>query len=128
MNHSDLVALLEGGIDNPGGSWADLGAGEGAFTFALAELLGPRTQIIALDKDARALSGIREEMARRFPDVRFSATAADFTRRLQLSDLDGMVMANSLHFVRDSDVLTPAEKEAILGGTARRVLGWRNGV
>ena len=32
--------------------------------------------------------------------------------------------AEALHFVRDSDVLTVAEKEAILEGTARRVLGW----
>ena len=32
--------------------------------------------------------------------------------------------AEALHFIRDSDVLTPSEKEAILGGTIRRVLGW----
>jgi L-fuconolactonase len=32
--------------------------------------------------------------------------------------------AESLHFIRDSDVLTQAEKEAILGGTVRKVLGW----
>ena len=32
--------------------------------------------------------------------------------------------AESLHFIRDSDVLKPAEKEAILGGSARRILGW----
>jgi len=32
--------------------------------------------------------------------------------------------AESMHFIRDSDVLTAAEKEAILGGTARQVLGW----
>jgi predicted TIM-barrel fold metal-dependent hydrolase len=32
--------------------------------------------------------------------------------------------AEALHFVRDSGVLSTAEKEAILGGTAARVLGW----
>jgi L-fuconolactonase len=32
--------------------------------------------------------------------------------------------AESLHFIRNSDVLTAQEKEAILGGTVRRVLGW----
>lgn len=32
--------------------------------------------------------------------------------------------AEALHFVRDSGVLSAVEKEAILGGTAQRVLGW----
>lgn len=32
--------------------------------------------------------------------------------------------AESLLFVREAEVLSPAEKEAILGGTAARVLGW----
>ncbi len=41
MNHADLVALLKPGVQEQGGRWADLGAGEGAFTVALAELLGP---------------------------------------------------------------------------------------
>jgi L-fuconolactonase len=35
--------------------------------------------------------------------------------------------ADSFHFIRDSDVLTATEKEAILGGTVRRVLGWAPG-
>jgi len=35
--------------------------------------------------------------------------------------------AEALHFVRDSDVLTSAEKESILGGTVRRVLKWTAG-
>jgi L-fuconolactonase len=32
--------------------------------------------------------------------------------------------AESLLFIRENEVLSPAEKEAILGGTAARVLGW----
>jgi L-fuconolactonase len=35
--------------------------------------------------------------------------------------------ADSMHFVRDSDVLTAVEKESILGGTVRQVLNWRVG-
>jgi L-fuconolactonase len=34
--------------------------------------------------------------------------------------------AESLHFLRDTAALTAREKEAILGGTARRVLGWNS--
>ena len=57
MNHADLVALLARGVQEKGGRWADLGAGEGAFTLALADLLGPGAHITAIDKDARALGG-----------------------------------------------------------------------
>lgn len=32
--------------------------------------------------------------------------------------------ADSLMFIRENPVLTPAEKQAILGGTAARALGW----
>ncbi len=92
MKHADLVALIEGGVGARGGAWADLGAGEGAFTLALADLLGPSAHIVAIDKDARALKSIAD---------RFEVRVADFTRPLDLHDLDGVLMANSLHFVRD---------------------------
>ena len=52
MNQSDLVALLEDAIPDRGGRWAELGAGEGNFTLALADLLGPSAHITAVDRDA----------------------------------------------------------------------------
>lgn len=94
MDRSDLVALLQGGVDHQGGTWADLGAGEGAFTLALRELLGREAHIIAVDRDRRALQTISGD---------FELRVADFTKPLELHDLDGIVMANSLHFVRDKD-------------------------
>ena len=101
MNHSDFIGLLEDAITERGGRWAELGAGEGNFTFALADLLGPGAHITAVDRDAGALKRLAEQMGRRFPDVEVETMAADFTRTLPLSGLDGIVMANSLHFVRD---------------------------
>ena len=92
MNHADLVALLAPGIADKGGRWADLGAGEGAFTLALAELLGSDAHITAVDKDATALRAIGPGIETR---------VADFTKPLDLHDLDGVVMANSLHFVKN---------------------------
>lgn len=92
MDHADLVGLLKPAVTARGGSWADLGAGEGAFTLALADLLGPEAHITAVDKDARALRAIGRGIETR---------VADFTRPLDLRELDGLVMANSLHFVRD---------------------------
>jgi len=52
VEHADHVTLLRGGVPGPGGAWADFGAGRGAFTLALAELIGPGSQLHAIDRDA----------------------------------------------------------------------------
>jgi ubiquinone/menaquinone biosynthesis C-methylase UbiE len=101
LNHDDLVELIRDGVAGDGGRWADLGAGEGAFTHALAELLGSGAHITAVDKDARPLRNIPSEMGKRFPGVALEVKAADFTKPIDLKDLDGVLMANSLHFVRN---------------------------
>ena len=99
MNHRDHVNLLRGAITNPGGVWADLGAGSGAFTLALAELIGPQGRIYALDKDAGALRAGARAMSAQFPDIPLETRQADFTHALDLPRLDGILMANSLHFI-----------------------------
>ena len=101
MDHRDHVGLIRDGVAGAGPSWADLGSGGGAFTLALADLLGPAGRIVSIDRDANALRGQAGELESRFPDVALETRVADFTRPLGLADLDGVVMANSLHFVRD---------------------------
>lgn len=100
MNHSDHVRLIRDGVSGGGSVWADLGSGEGAFTLALADLLGPSGYIYSVDTDARALQEQRRELQAGFPAVKLEQRAADFTRPLDLPPLDGIVMANSLHFQR----------------------------
>lgn len=101
MKHSDHVNLLGAGIDAPGGVWADLGAGSGAFTLALADLLGAGATIYAIDQNAGALRENQQALAKYFPQVKANALKADFTQPLDLPPLDGIVMANSLHFHRN---------------------------
>jgi ubiquinone/menaquinone biosynthesis C-methylase UbiE len=84
-----------------GGLWADLGAGTGAFTLALADLIGPSGVIHAVDRDRAALAELRAAAVSAVPTAEIRTLAADFTRPLGLGDLDGVVMANSLHFVDD---------------------------
>ena len=103
MNHADHVELLRAGVAASGGSWADLGAGSGAFTLALAELLGPGAEIHAIDRDGNALAEAARHVVDRFPATRLTTHRADFTGPLPFpaGALDGVVMANSLHFVRN---------------------------
>lgn len=99
MDHHDHVALLRPGLTGLGGVWADLGSGHGAFTLALAELLGPRGIIYSVDSDGRRLGVGMREVQRQFPGLNLIPMQADFTQPLDLPPLDGVVMANSLHFI-----------------------------
>jgi ubiquinone/menaquinone biosynthesis C-methylase UbiE len=101
MDHSDHVSLLRAGVPAPGGVWADLGSGRGAFTLALADLIGPEGDIYSVDRDRGSLRVQEQRMEQRFPGVRLYPRAADFNQPLDLPPLDGIVMANSLHFQRD---------------------------
>lgn len=107
MEHADHVALLRPGVAGPAGAWADIGSGAGAFTLALAELLGPGRVIYAVDRDAGALRTAANRLTAVFPGVTLHTLAADFTRPLPspLPPLAGLVMANALHFVPDKHKL-----------------------
>jgi SAM-dependent methyltransferase len=100
LNHQDHVRLLRGGVPIPGGVWADFGSGDGAFTLALADLLGPGAQIYSVDREAHSLERQEISMALQFPEAQVTYLAADYTRPLELPPLDGIVMANTLHFQR----------------------------
>jgi ubiquinone/menaquinone biosynthesis C-methylase UbiE len=103
MTHDDHMRLLRAGIPGPGGVWADLGSGSGAFTLALADLLGPDGAIFSVDRDRAALREQERAMRERFPDRTVTYLAADFTHAIELAPLDGVVMANSLHFQREKE-------------------------
>jgi SAM-dependent methyltransferase len=96
-----------------GGPWSR----RGAFTLALADLLGPGAHITAVDRDAGAMRSLAAEMGKRFPGTGLEVVVADFTRPLSLpSGLDGIVMANSLHFVRDKSPVLARVREMLRPG------------
>jgi ubiquinone/menaquinone biosynthesis C-methylase UbiE len=104
MIHQDHVHLLQPANLNPGGTWADLGAGSGAFTLALRELIGPDAIIYAVDKDRTRPNELEEAYRARFGDSKnLQVLAADFSRSLDLPTLHGILMANSLHFFKDKE-------------------------
>ena len=103
MDHTDHVNLLKPALPS-GGIWADFGAGAGAFTLALRELVGPEATIYAVDKDRGALRRLESAHGRRFSLAdHLIPLNQDFTRPLDLPPLDGIVMANSLHYFKDKE-------------------------
>lgn len=116
MNHQDHVNLLRAGVPATGGVWADLGSGTGAFTLALAELIGTAAEIYSIDKDASALREQERAIRARFPNVAVHYRAADFATPLDLPPLDGVIMANALHFRRDKERVVQAIKKYLRPG------------
>jgi trans-aconitate methyltransferase len=100
MRQSRAVDLLAPGLTNERGpaTWADLGCGRGTFTLALAHLLAPDSTIHAMDQDRAALASLPAH----HKGVSIHTWRGDFLDQpWPFTDLDGLLMANSLHYVRD---------------------------
>ena len=122
MDVNDAAELIRDAVGVGGGIgiWADLGAGTGTFTRALARILDAGSTIYAVDDDAGAVTALRAWAPR--TTARVIAVKADFTQPLQLPGLDGalvdgILLANSLHFVRDAaNVLKQLTQHVRVGG------------
>lgn len=93
---ADLLRPAAIDISSPS-TWADLGCGDGLFTRALASLLAPGSTIYAVDRQP----GITTSA---YNGVHIIPVNADFEKEvLSLPPLDGLLMANSLHYVADKE-------------------------
>jgi SAM-dependent methyltransferase len=123
MNLTDATSLISSGVPPEARTWADIGAGTGMFTRALGEVLNKicppipapadnqlkpisstanayketaNARIYAVDKSPHALWDLP------VPDgVEVFVVEGDFNKTLDLPMLDGIVMANALHYAKD---------------------------
>lgn len=98
MELSTAVSLIKDGVGADASQyWADLGAGKGTFTTALSTLL-KSGKIVAVDKDKAALKSIKLANA----SVQLDLMVNDLLDvKVESESLDGILMANSIHYVRD---------------------------
>ena len=135
MKAREAATLIASAVGHRGGAWADIGAGDGTFTRALVELLEPGSRVYAVDGDAAALRAIEQWALRVKANV--IPVVADFTRPLDLPGLgeqllDGMLVANALHFVRNPggvlarlvDRVRPGGRVVVLEYDRRRATRW----
>ena len=87
------TGLIEKAVAREEATWADLGAGTGTFTQALQQIL-PSGKVYAVDKSPHALWRMPQHAK-----VPMEIVDADFTKPLGLPPLDGILMANALHYV-----------------------------
>ena len=81
--------------------WADLGCGTGLFTYALANVLKYPGVIYAIDKHNQRLKKSLNPH-----DIQIFRQQLDFEKdSLDLPLLDGILMANSLHYIDDKSAL-----------------------
>ena len=77
-------------------TWADLGAGTGTFTKALAQILPKDSTIYAIDQKKRDI----RQIPNIFQEVNIIPQKGDFTSVAFPESLDGLMMANAFHYVR----------------------------
>ena len=99
MDVRAAAKLIAPAVPRARAAWADLGAGNGTFTNALATLLEPGSRVYAVDRDTKAVESL-ERLRRLAPNgVEIHPIQGDFTTPLDLAGLDGIVVANALHYV-----------------------------
>src|SRR5689334_23043851 len=103
MTHTDHVNLIKHGVGQ-GGVWADLGSGEGAFTLALRDVGGADIEIYSIDKNRESLEIQKKHFQNMFSNTTIHYREQDFTDEIHVPQLDGILMANSLHFVNAQDL------------------------
>lgn len=103
MEHKEHVFLIKKAITKPAGVWAEFGSGDGAFTLALRDLAGEDVEIYSIDRDRERLRKQEIEFNFRFPNTNIHYLNSDFTTEMDLPILDGILMANSLHYVQNQE-------------------------
>ncbi|UFH56472.1 class I SAM-dependent methyltransferase [Spirosoma sp. KNUC1025] len=99
MQLSDAIALIQTPrlISAKPVKWADLGCGSGLFTRALASFLPSGSTVYAVDTIQLAIADFKNDTG-----VSVEIVRQDFVRDdWSFATLDGILMANSLHYVED---------------------------
>lgn len=101
MQIQDAIHLIKNTIplDQSPQKWVDLGCGSGTFTLALAALLPAGSTIYAVDK-------IDQLFTNQETKVNIKHVKADFEYYdFDFAEIDGIMMANSLHYIADKKSL-----------------------
>lgn len=120
MELNNAIQLITKGVQSKGlpQAWIDLGAGAGLFSRALSAVLPDKSIIHAVDKNYKTGQQIKSEKE----SSTIVLSKKDFTApALEIPQCDGLLMANSLHFVEDKLSFLRHVKKSLLK-TGGRIL------
>lgn len=115
MHLTTAIQLIEKGINGTfPQQWMDLGAGSGLFTQALSSLLSVGSKVIAVDRNWAQIRSIKDTQ----PGVEIKIAEADFEKtEYEAASCNGILMANSIHFVADKlSLISKLQKALAQGG------------
>lgn len=112
MELNTAIKLLDNPYLDKGipGTWADLGCGNGLFTKALTALLADDSTIYAIDKADTFRSG--NGVSKNKTNVIFRKQDIE-KEKLDLPPLDGILMANVLHYVQNKGAFLEKLKQIL---------------
>jgi ubiquinone/menaquinone biosynthesis C-methylase UbiE len=113
MELSTAIQLIQNGVSKTTTPqrWVDLGAGSGLFTQALASCLPANSYVLAIDRNIQSLNSMTWASL----EIKLETLATDFELLDWPGNLDGILMANSLHFVKDQQAFLKKIKEKLTG-------------
>jgi SAM-dependent methyltransferase len=107
MTHEEATDFIRPAVIGRDGDWADLGAGAGTFTAALATLLGAPHTVTAVERDRNALPEL-QRLAASLPRTAaaVNVVAADLADPTSLDTImpegqAGVLFGNVLHYFAD---------------------------
>ena len=111
MKLEDASQLIKGAFESTTSPevWADLGSGTGLFTRAMAHLLPPESTLFAIDRRKRDLDQIPNFIG----GAIIATQRKNFIKDPLPINLDGILMANSLHYVRKKEVFIEKLKRSL---------------
>lgn len=114
MKPEVALSLIEAGVEktHTKQTWADLGAGNGVFTHALSTLLHDGSVLYAVDLNSSRMDSIRV-----WQQIVLKKIQADFVRdNWNTEPLNGILIANALHFVKDKKPFLQKVSEKLIPG------------
>ena len=113
MEVKEAIDLIRFPVNEGVQIWADLGCGSGLFTKALAELLPKDSMIYAVDVDAKAV----QKVPGQYSSVNIEISVMDFSSgENPFHHMDGILMANSLHYVKNKEPFLNRMMDALKEG------------
>ena len=99
-----------------GSSAADIGAGNGYFSYRMAERVGPSGKVYAVDIDKLTLEGLRDRAAReKVTQIETIFSAAD-DPKLPEGSIDAALIVNAYHEMREYDAMLQGIYRALKPG------------